>query len=652
MVVGRRAFERGTASQTTAAIVGEEPAKLDGVRVDLRRIVARCLEKEPDARFQSAQDLAFSLRAILETEVDTSAGATRRTRSRRQWPWIVAAAGAAVIVAIAAATFPRRHTPTMIRSFLSPPSGVELCSDCGLALSPDGRRLVFVAGQGGTTPRRLWVQSLGDVSARPIEGTEGARFPFWSPDSQSLAFFAGDTLNRIGLAGGSPQRLCSPCTGQGTWGESGIIVFGGTRNPLRGVSASGGKPFQVTELDPSQTEGGHLHPVFLPGGRRVLFRQRGSTTAPGGIYTASLDSKATELVTAVSGIHTPYSKIFVAAGRLLFVQEATLMAVPFDDRRVRVQGVLEPVAQTRGPFAVAGAGLLVYAEPVPAQLAWVDRQGQEVQTLPIMGAIGAPRLSHDGGRVAITRMVEGAAAAGDVWVYDLARGQGTRLTTDPAHDQSAVWSPNDDWIIFRSDRRGTGDLYRKRSNGVGSEELLPMSGFHGEARSWSGQTIIGNDLNDGSDLWHLTLPQTATVLFKTPFRESGGEISPDGRYIAYVSDETRTNEVYLQTFPPSGERWLVSQTGGSSPKWRGDGRELFFVDGSTRTMMVVEVNPGAASPVRVPRPLFAATMMLHEGSLGFDVSADGQRLLVVKAAAYPGAGRITLIQNWTTGLTQ
>ena len=198
MVVGRRAFERGTASQTTAAIVGEEPAELDTIRVDLRRIVARCLENEPDARFQSAQDLAFSLRAILEAEVDTSARATGRTRGPRQRPWIMAAAGAAVIVAIAAATFPRRQTPTMIRSFLSPPFGVELCSDCGIAVSPDGRRLIFVAGQGGRTPRQLWVQSLSDASARPIEGTEGGRFPFWSPDSQSLAFFAADTLYRIG----------------------------------------------------------------------------------------------------------------------------------------------------------------------------------------------------------------------------------------------------------------------------------------------------------------------------------------------------------------------------------------------------------------------------------------------------------------------
>jgi eukaryotic-like serine/threonine-protein kinase len=214
-----------------------------------------------------------------------------------------------------------------------------------------------------------------------------------------------------------------------------------------------------------------------------------------------------------------------------------------------------------------------------------------------------------------------------------------------------VWSPNDEWIIFRSDRGGTGNLYRKRSNGVGTEELLPMSGFHGETWSWSGQSILANDLNDGSDLWHLTLPQTAKVLFKTPFRESGGEISPDGQYIAYVSDETGTNEVYLQTFPPSGERWLVSKTGGSWPKWRGDARELFFISGSARTMMVAEMNPGAGSPVRFSQPLFAATM-LHERDLGFDVSADGQRFLILKAAAYPGAGRITLIQNWTTGLTQ
>jgi eukaryotic-like serine/threonine-protein kinase len=652
MATGHRAFERRTGAETMAAIAGEEPAELDAIPLELRRIVARCLEKEADARFQSAQDLAFALRTILEAGADTGTSETRRARASRRGPWIlVAAAGAAVIVAIAASTFPRRERPATIRSFLLPPADIDFCSDCGIALSPDGRRLAFAARQRGATTRYLWVQSLGDSSARPLEGTEGARFPFWSPDSQWLGFFtSNDALKRIGASGGSVQRLCSPCAGQGTWGESGIIVFGSARNPLRGVSASGGQPFSVTELDPSQPEIGHVHPVFLPGGRRLLFRKGFETPTGRGIYTVSLDSKATEFVMAVPGIVTPNAKVFVAAGRLLFVQENTLMAVRFDHGRVRVEGPAEPVAQTGGPFAVSGAGVLVYAQPAPSQLAWVDRTGREIETLPIVGTLYEPSLSHDDRRVAITRFVDGNAAAGDVWVYDLAHGHGTRLTSDMAHDRAAVWSPDDEWIVFSSGF-GIDDLHRKRSNGSGEEEVLSMSGFHGEARSWSRDSIIAHDLNDGSNLWHLSLPQQrATVLFETPFRELSGEISPDGQYIAYVSNETGNTEVYLQPFPPAGERWQVSKAGGWWPKWSGDGRELFFLEGHNKNMMVAEVRAGAASPVGVPQPLFAATM-LHERVVQFDVTADGQRFLVIKPAADPGTGRITLIQNWTAGLT-
>ena len=335
------------------------------------------------------------------------------------------------------------------------------------------------------------------------------------------------------------------------------------------------------------------------------------------------------------------------------------MAVPFDDARLRVEGVAEPVAQTAGPFAVAG-DVLVHTQRTTSQLAWLGRDGRELEALPIHGEFAAPKLSHDGRRLAVTKV---AAPAGgtDIWVYDLARGHSTRLTTDPDLDTLALWSPDDDWIIFSSNRRGRWDLYRKRSNGVGSEEIVSFSGFHGEARSWSadGKSLIANDQSrirwtspDSamSDLWHLSLPDgKATVLEKTPSREWAGEMSPDGRYIAYSSDETGQGQIYVQTLPPSGQRWTISNDGGLWPKWRRDGRELFFVDVNERRLMVADIRGGPAFAASVARPLFTAPM-LQEPTGMFDVSADGQRFLVTKQAPDAETGRIALVLNWMANL--
>jgi eukaryotic-like serine/threonine-protein kinase len=660
MVAGRRAFERSTPAETLSAIATEEPAELSAVRPDLWRIIVRCLEKEREARFQSARDLAFALSALPESGTDPTANSTIRERRRRLAWWLVAPGAAVVITAIAASMWPGRERAAPIHSYLVPPANTEFCAECGIALSPDGRRLAFVARETAASARSLWVQSLDDSSSRSLVGTDSARFPFWSPDSRAIGFFSGDALMRIDVTGASPQRLCSPCTGQGTWGENGQIVFGSAGNPLRAVSASGGNPFPITELDPAQSDDGHMHPLFLPGGRHVLFR-KGSPRKPQSraIHAVSLDSKATTLVSLVPGNITAQSKIFVAAGRLLFVQQGTLMAVPFDEARLRVEGVAEPVAQTAGPFAVAG-DVLVYTQRTTLQLAWLGRDGRELEALPIHGEFSAPKLSHDGRRVAVTK-VAGAAGGADIWVYDLARGHSTRLTTDPADDTLALWSPDDDWIIFSSNRLGRWDLYRKRSNGAGSEEMVSLSGFHGEARSWSadGKSLIANDqsmirwttpASAVSDLWHLSLPDgRATVLSRTSSREWAGEISPDGRYIAYSSDETGQGQIYVQTLPLSGQRWTISNDGGLWPKWRRDGRELFFVDVNQRRLMVADIHSGPAFAASVARPLFAAPMLQEQTGM-FDVTADGQRFLVTKQAPDADTGRIALVLNWMTTL--
>jgi eukaryotic-like serine/threonine-protein kinase len=651
MVSGRRPFERKTAAETMTAILNEDPPELEAASSDLRRIVAHCLEKQPEARFQSAQDLAFQLRGLLNSAdlQDSRAALGRRRRGRA--PWLVAGTVSATSLVIAAAVALRHESSAMIYSYLLAPDNAVLCLECGIAISPDGRYLAYLARIEGEPKEALWVRPLSGPSAQRLQGTEGARFPFWSPDGHALGFASGDTLQKIDASGSSPpQKLCSPCSGQGTWSREGIIVFGSALNPLRGISASGGDPFPVTELEPTRGNDGHVHPVFLADGRHVLFRNTSnSNPSVRGIYAASLDSKATTLIVRTAGITTPLSKVFVAAGHLLFVQEGTLMAAPFNETRLRLKGNATAVASTAGPFSVSDTGILVYARRALYQLAWLDRSGREIEALPVRGDFYGPKLSHDGRRVALSRFDESGVAAGDIWVYDLARQVGTRITTDPANDRRPLWSPDDAWIVFTSDRTGRSNLYRRRSTGVGSDEFVFSSDFDGDATSWSGdeRSVIVNDLGTGQDLWQVSLPDgKATRLLKTPSKESGGQISPDGKWIVYSSDETGRAEVYVQALPPSSARWTISTAGGLWPKWRADGRELFYTDASSK-LMAVDVKLEPSFEYDAPRLLFDGTALRD-----FDVTADGQRFLVVKPAPDAATRSIALVQNWMANLKQ
>jgi len=653
MTGGRRAFERPTIAETLTAILNDEPPELSSDNGALRRIVAHCLEKQPEARFQSAQDLAFQLRGLLESgDAQTLPAANGRGALRRVL-WLIAGTVSAICLVVAAAVAVRREPPSVLYSNLLSSERAVFCLECGMAISSDGRDLAYVARIADEAKEVLWVRSLSRPSAQRLPGTEGARFPFWSPDGQTLGFFSGNTLYKIDSSGSTPpQKLCSPCSGQGTWSRDGIVVFGSSGNPLRGISAAGGDPFPVTELDQPRGDGGHVHPTFLPDGRHLLFRNTSnSNPSMRGIYAASLDSKATTLIVRTTGITTPVSKVFVAAGRLLFVQEGTVMAAPFDETRLRLKGNAIAVALTPGPFSVSETGILVYAPRALFQLAWLDRSGREIEALPIRGDFYAPRLSHDGRRVALTSFDGSGVGAGDIWVYDLARHVGTRITTDPAADWDPLWSPDDEWILFSSDRTGRLNLYRKRSTGVGTDEAVFASDFDSHATSWSrdGQSVIVNNSGAEQDLWQLSLPDgKVTRLLKTPSKESGGQISPDGKWIAYSSDETGSNEIYVQPFPPSVARSRVSTDGGWSPMWRSDGGELFYAD-ANRKLMAVDVQLEPSFEASAPRLLFDATT-LRDVSQYLDVTADGQRFLVVKPAPDAGTRPLTLVQNWTRNL--
>jgi eukaryotic-like serine/threonine-protein kinase len=651
MIIGRRSFERHTAPQLTAAIVNEEPPDLETVRADVRRIIAHCLEKEPQERFQSAQDLAFHLRSLNLSEARGRQPA--QTQDRRRAGFVVGVIATATL-ALAVWLLMSSDPVSLVQSHLTPPPNVTVNFDLGLAISPDGRSLAYVARSSDDPTEGLWVQPLDGGPARPLPGTDGARYPFWSPDSRSVAFFAENSLMRTEASGGTPRRLCGPVNvNQGAWGPGDVIVFGGFGSGLRGVSAAGGDPFPVTELDSTRGEEGHAAPVFLRDGRRLLFYTiANSEPSVRGIYVTMLGSKRSELVSAISGSPGRTRTLAIAGAHLVFMQEGRLMAAPFDDARPRLKAEATPLADRVGVFSLSATGILVYAQRLVTDLAWLDRSGRPVEGPRIRGDFSVPALSHDGRRVAV--MSYGESDTADVWIYDVGTGIGFALTNHPGIDGFPLWSPDDEWVYFHSDRTGRYELYRKRATGVGTEESVLGWDSAPWATSWSrdGALILSDSRPESEDLWQLTPGRNAVALVKTPFREWAVQVSPDGQWIAYNSNETGQAEVFVRAFPPSGTATRVSNNGGIGPKWRGDSKELFFIDASRR-MMAVEVPLQRNLDRREPRPLFELPMMRRRFAprvIDFDVASDGQRFLLVRIPPDTGRRPLTLLQNWTAGL--
>jgi Tol biopolymer transport system component len=563
----------------------------------------------------------------------------------------------------------------------------------GMAISPDGRLLAFVAAGSGVRPQ-LWLRPLNSLEAQPLPGTEDVnRPPFWSPDSRFLGFFTGDgKLKKIEVSGGPAQAVCDASSAfGGDWNQDGIIVFGGViggRPGLYRVSVAGGEPTLIASV----TRGGW--PSFLPDGRRFIYLDMDS--ANWSISVASLDSQEnTRLLGALSkAVYAPPSDASALEGwpsaalakggrpgYLLFVREGTLMAQSFDAKRIELTGEPFPVAEdvqdnrTSGnaAFTVSTNGSLVYrtgSSGSATRLAWFDRQGTQLATLGPPGEYRNPRLSPDGKRVGVDRVVSGNR---DVWLLEVERGTASRLTFDPTEDRYPTWSPDGSRIVFDSLRGGAGDrsLYQKASSGTGNEELLLMAG--GSPRDWSpdSRSIVFTQMDRVvNDLWVLPLDgdprQAGTGLrqagtearkpvpfLKTPFSEALANLSPDGRWIAYVSDESGRPEVYIQSFPTPSGKWQVSTEGGNQPRWRRDGRELFYL-APDQKLMAVPVRLGSTFEAGAPASLFEANINPAAGSAGighqYDVSADGQRFLLNLELRETATTPLTVVLNWQAGL--
>ena len=672
---GRRAFHGESTAETMSAILKEDPPELSdtnkSVSPALERLVNHCLEKNPEARFHSARDVAFALEAVfgsaaVATETTTAQPSVPTTSRVRQWlPWAVAAVGLLVGGITLAWTYFRRQQ-TDARSvesmrFIVPTP--EKASIPGLpAVSPDGRYLVIRLNT-DDGKELLWLRPLGSFHARPLVGTDSAAQPFWSPDSRSVGFFANGKLKRIDISGGVPQIICdAPSSPSGAWNHDGTIIFSrGVGSGLYRVPADGGTPIQLTAVDASRNEIEHIWPYFLPDGRHFLFLARNAQPDNSAIYVGNLDSKET---TRLLQAHS--SMAYASPGYVLFVRESTLMAQGFDPDTLQLKGDAFPVAeetvrnptQGRAMFSVSETGVLVFRSGAinSNQLIWFDRSGKQLSVLTSPGFYNAPSLSPDETKVAVSRLDRQTGTPSDIWLIDLERGTQMRLTTDPAGDSFPAWSPRGDRVAFVSTRNGATSIYQKPSNGISTEEPLVSSAQLKFNPHWSsnGQSIIYSQLNPKTnvDLSLLSLAgeKNPTSFVQTDFIEAQARFSPNGRWIAYISNETGKFEVYVESFPATGTKVAISIGGGSQPQWRADGRELYYYT-PARKLMAVEVNAdGPTFKVGEARPLFEIRVIAVEQSFPgngyYTVTHDGKRFLVTSLAEATERQQINVIVNW------
>jgi eukaryotic-like serine/threonine-protein kinase len=671
MLSGRRAFHGESAAETMSAILTVDPRDLSetnqNISPALERLVNRCLEKDPPARFHSASDLAFALEALsgstsLATQTIVAPATTPQWFKRHALTgWIIAASAILLAIIVFASAYFRSPTkPELTKAsfYISPPesAGFSTASDY---ISPDGRRVIFPAVKDGK--RELWIRSIDSLETQRLPGTEDATQVFWSPDSRFIGFFASGKLKKMEVTGGPATTLTDGVgVHGGAWNRDGVIIFGpNIAGPLYRMSSAGGPATQITTLDTARNETVHAWPHFLPDGRHFLYLARSALREKSAIYVGSVDGKESKFV--ISADSTP---AYAPPGYLLFLRERTLMAQPFDAEKLQVTGDPFPIAEQvgfnpangRAFFSVSDNGVLVYRTRVfnDNQLAWVDRTGKQIAPIGSPGQILSVALSPDDKRIAETR-ADNQSGAQDIWIIEQQRE--TRFTFDPANEASPVWSPDGSQIAFNSSRAGAFDIYVKASNGAGNEELLVKSNNQKGPHDWSpdGRYILYGELDPKTnvDLWILPLfgDRTPYAFLQTPFAEGQGRFSPNGRWVTYSSNETGTTQVYVRPFQALGGQRMVSTTGGAQPKWRADGKELFYLS-ADRKLMTVDANEGDNSiTFGSPKPLFEVRAVVGApGSLLYAPTREGQRFVVITPIEESSPSPLTVVMNWTAGL--
>ena len=653
-----------------ASVLKDQPdidALPDETPTRLVELVSRCLRKKPRQRLQAIGDARVALEEYLADPGSFEAAAVPPgalpfagpSRWRRLLPWAAVAAAAAAVAG--ALLIPQTPPERVLQATIPPPDGTVFnLAPAGpgpVAASPDGTRLAFSA-QDADGAIRLFVRRLDAGEAVVLSGTDGAQYPFWSPDSRWIAFFTREdnTLKKIDTSGGPPVTICGAPNGKGgSWGADGVIAFApDADSPIHRVPAAGGDATPITEID-STRHNSHRHPRFLPDGKHFLYLARGQAEAGSAVFAASVDGgEARELLLLPTQAE-------YANGLLLFVRERTLMAQPFDPDRLELLSESVPLAE--GVLAIPGAAISIFSASPAGVLAYQSGQAEVATTLEWRSRTGQPdgilgdrapyehaMLSPDG-RSAVVRIPDAGTGMADLWIYDIERDLRTRFTFDPADDSWPVWSPDGARVFFASARGGPYAIYSKDVGGSGEAEPVyaTKTDIFPTCVTPDGSALVymSTGTETKADLWLLPLSAGAepTVLRESAYNEGSGRVSPDGRWMSYHSDDSGEYEVYVTTFPEPGRRWQVSTHSGGYGFWRADGAEILYTQTDGRLMSAAVGSDGDTFKAGQVEPLFEIQTP-EAGGAFFSITPDAQRFLVVPSTVQSADTLLNLIVNW------
>jgi eukaryotic-like serine/threonine-protein kinase len=665
MVAGKRPFSGKSQISLASSILESDPAPISTVKPQtppaFEHLVTTCLQKNPEERYQTAHDIKLELQWIAADKSSpvTAPVAPAPSRSRERLGWAAALVAAIVLTAAAAAFFYHpAQSARSIRAIIDPPEKTtfNLTGDSAgpPVISPDGASIAFTAaGADGKTA--IWVRPTNGLEAHALPGTDGAIFPFWSPDSRSLGFFADSKLKTIDLEGGTAQVVCDVPLGRGgAWGAGGVILFSPAPSaPLMRVSASGGTPVAVTKVD-TALHTSHRWPFFLPDGKHFLYvalHHEASKSANNTLYYASLDGRENRPLSRAQ------SNAVYAGGFLLFGRTDQLMAQPFNpstgtlsgEPQNVAKGVMNDTSTWHVDASASNEGLLVFGSGASGelQLVWLDRSGKEIgaiaDKLPDLQGVA---ISPQGDRVALQLN----AGETDIWVLDLVRGVRTRLTFGPIGNVSPIWSPDGKWISYSSARNGQFAICRKPSDGSGAEETLVTTTDQPALSDWSrdGKYLLYSlpiSAGAGRQIWSLPLEgerKPSPILG----RGVAGKLSPDGHWLAYISAESGTQQLYVVPFGGGQGKWQVSANGATQPRWSKDGKELFYMDLTFNLLAVPVTSAGGALQFGAGQTLvktWSAPLVFY------DVSPDGKKFLLDRVAQQVSQS-VTVITNFAAGL--
>jgi len=663
MLTGRQAFAGDTVSDTLAAVLRAEP-EWEALPSDTPRAIAkllrRCLDKDPKQRLRDVGEGRIVIERVLagHDDPDPNAAATAPAAKSRGGvlPWALAVVFALVAAAAGTAYLmtPKQEAP-VLRTSVLPPENVRFnlrgVHPGPVTISPDGRRVVFTGRRSGGTSV-LFVRDLDATEARPLPGTDGAGYPFWSADGRSIGFFAEGKLKRVDIAGGPPLTLCEAPYGKGgSWGRDGRIVFAPSFNtPLHIVSENGGETTPVTEIIQSRGDNSHRFPWLLPDGDHFLYfvRSGGEGSA---IHAGSISSDEDKEIMRAT------SNAMYASGYLLFLRESTLMARPFDPDKLEFTGDPVPVGDPVRyiPGAMCGIfsasqdnGMLVYqgGASVPgAKIVWRNLEGEEIDSFDDIVQQDNLSVSPDGKQICAD-VFDNVGGTADIWIYDVARRIRTRFTFDPANDINAVWSPDGRRIVFASNRGGTSSLFVKNFGGASNEDLLLELDANLYANDWTrdGRYVVVQRVDSTStgDLWALPMDGGGEPfpVANSPHGEYDGRVSPNGRWMTYDSDESGKFEVYVTSFPTSGRKWQISSGGGTNPEWSPDGKAIYYT--GNNAFYAVETDPGETTfGVGAGRELFESNT-----AISYRVDPSGDKLVIIEDADEGGVNPLTLVTSW------